>query len=112
MVVPVVRGPPQDAFLRRRLGAEGQDELEQPAHLEAAVGEIPVIAGRDEEDPPEERDRQQDQRGRETPVKNASRDTAWTRRKLIDETQFTRSSRCLTDVDRSVVIMALEPTYR
>ena len=46
MVVPVVRRPPQHALLGGGLGEERQDELEDAARLERAVGEVAVVPGR------------------------------------------------------------------
>src|SRR5262249_50673379 len=46
MVMPMVSGPPEDAFLRRSHSHEGQDELKHAAGLEGTMGKIAMIAGR------------------------------------------------------------------
>jgi len=66
VVTPVVAGPPEHTLLARRPAAEGHHELRHPPELVAAVREIPVVPGGDEEHPAEERDCQQDEgRGRD-----------------------------------------------
>jgi hypothetical protein len=65
VVTPVVPRPPEHALLARGPAAERHHELRHPPELVAAVGEVPVVTGGDEEHPAEERDRQQDEgRGR------------------------------------------------
>ena len=59
VMTPVVAGPPEHALLTRRPAAEGHDELRGPPKLVAAMREVPVVPGGDEEHPAEERDRQQ-----------------------------------------------------
>jgi hypothetical protein len=61
VVVAVVRGPPQGALLDRRRPAEGHDELHAPTQLVAAMGEVPVVPGGDEEHPHEVQDGAHDQ---------------------------------------------------
>ena len=66
VMTPVVAGPPEHALLARRPAAEGHHELRHPPELVAAVGEVPVVPGGDEEHPAEECDCQQDEgRGRD-----------------------------------------------
>src|SRR5215468_12716048 len=47
VVLPVLGGPPQNAFLRARLGKKRKDELESPARRVGMVREIPVVARAD-----------------------------------------------------------------
>src|ERR1700730_3989270 len=63
MVMPVVGRPPQHTLLGRGLGAEREDELEAAARPEASVREMLVVPPGDEEDPPDERDHEQDEGG-------------------------------------------------
>jgi len=42
--------PPQNAFLRARLGKEGECELKCPAGRVGAVRKVPVVTGADRED--------------------------------------------------------------
>src|SRR5215469_979636 len=49
MVVAVMSGPPENAFLGGGHGHPGDDELKPPAGFKRAVREIAVIAGSDEE---------------------------------------------------------------
>ena len=65
VVVPVVGRPPQRALLRGRGGAERHHELPEPVEPVAPMGEVAVVAGGDEEHPPEvEGDAQHDRRHR------------------------------------------------
>ena len=64
VVVAMVAGPPQRALLRRRRAADGHHELHAPAELVAAVGEVAVVAGGDEEHPTPEQGQEQHQGGR------------------------------------------------
>jgi len=47
-MMPVMRRPPEHAFLRRRHGHESDDELKRAAGLERTMRKITVIAGGDE----------------------------------------------------------------
>ena len=51
VVVAVVARPPKHTLLDCALGSQGEDELEGAARPEGAVGEVPVVAGGDEEHP-------------------------------------------------------------
>ena len=51
VVVPVVRGPPEDPLLRRRLAEEGHHELPEAVHPVGPVGEVAVEARGDREHP-------------------------------------------------------------
>ena len=57
---PVVAGPPQRALLYGGGPAEGHQELGHPAHAVAAMGEVPVVAGGDEEHPAQVEHRAED----------------------------------------------------
>src|SRR2546421_12796647 len=48
-MVTVVAGPPQRALLGGGGAPERHQELHGPAHAVAAMGEVPVVAGGDEE---------------------------------------------------------------
>ena len=48
MVMTMMSGPPEDAFLRRRHGHEGDDELKGAAGFVGAMRKIAVIAGGNE----------------------------------------------------------------
>jgi hypothetical protein len=48
VVVPVMGGPPKNAFLRRRHGHPGDDELKPAAGLKGTMRKIAVVAGGDE----------------------------------------------------------------
>jgi hypothetical protein len=45
----MMRSPPEDAFLRTRLGQEAQEELADAPQLKRSVAEVPVIPGGDGE---------------------------------------------------------------
>ena len=49
MVNPMMRSPPQSAFLCRSLGKEGHQELRNPSQPVAPMAEVPVIARSDAE---------------------------------------------------------------
>ena len=51
VVVAMVRRPPQDAFLRRRLRYHRENKLEGPAGLISAVGKVAMVARPDGENP-------------------------------------------------------------
>ena len=53
---PVVAGPPERTLLEGGGAAEGHEELGHPAHAVAAVGEVAVVAGGDEEHPAQVQD--------------------------------------------------------
>ncbi len=63
VMTPVVARPPEHALLARRPAAEGHHELRDPPELVAAVCEVAVVPGGDEEHPADERDGQQDEGG-------------------------------------------------
>ena len=63
VVHAVVTGPPQRALLRGGRAAERHQELREPCHPVAAVREVPVVAGRDEEHPAEVRHEEEEHRG-------------------------------------------------
>src|SRR5580704_9492813 len=44
MVMAVISGPPENAFLRGHGGEKSHHELKRPAGLEGAMGEITVIS--------------------------------------------------------------------
>ena len=62
VVVAVVTRPPQRPLLRRAAAADGHDELHGPPELVAAVGEVAVVPGGDEEHAHHVQDHAQDQR--------------------------------------------------
>ncbi len=66
VMVAMMGGPPEHAFLRRRGGHEGDDELEDAAGFEGAVRKIAVIAGGDKE---HAHDQQAEAGGQVIPVK-------------------------------------------
>ena len=50
VVMTMLGGPPQNAFLRARLGQKREDELKRPAGRIGAMREIPVVPGADRKD--------------------------------------------------------------
>src|SRR5215204_2143055 len=49
VMMAVLGGPPENAFLRRALGEKGEDELESPAGAVSAMREVTVVARTDGE---------------------------------------------------------------
>src|SRR5215207_7296232 len=49
VMMAVLGGPPENAFLRRALGEKGEDELESPAGAVSAMREVSVVARTDGE---------------------------------------------------------------
>jgi hypothetical protein len=49
MVMPMFRGPPEDAFLCAALGEEREEELKYPASRVGSVREVPMIPSADRE---------------------------------------------------------------
>lgn len=49
MVMPMIGGPPEDAFLAGCLRRKGQKELPQAIYFERAMAEVTVVAGSDGE---------------------------------------------------------------
>ena len=64
VVVTVVLGPPQRALLGGGGATDGHEELGDPRHPVRAVGEVAVVAGRDEERPADVQHHEQHQRFR------------------------------------------------
>ena len=50
VMLAMLGGPPQNAFLRARLGKEGECELKCPAGRVGAVRKVPVVTSADRED--------------------------------------------------------------